>query len=326
MVPLSLAHRLVTSHGAVRDSWRCLRPDSSLGPADHPAERARRRPIPTAEFNVRENGVTSDSVYNTWRWTKKQRKLLGPGKGPVVVPGHAIDRRGKRLDYVFFGAGDLPGERRGGAGAEGWAVKSAMVGMVGRHPTLGCSLSDHFSVEATFSRVPPQPTRRADPRATDDDPARDRALLNGAHLDLDPPTPDLSSAEPRSRSSPPRDGDPLPRAVYDEILTNIQTYRARELRQRTLLSTHFFAGLALSVGCLVAIWFVPANFAAFILALASTLALASGVVSGLIALLFVGTELRALKEFEWEVRNAREAAATAAGVVVEQGEVKTKGW
>jgi sphingomyelin phosphodiesterase 2 len=85
MIPMSPEHQLITSLAPVRDVWRVLHPDSSLGPAHHPAEEARRRPVPTAEFNIQENGATSDGPDNTWRWPKSQQKLLGPGKHPVAV-------------------------------------------------------------------------------------------------------------------------------------------------------------------------------------------------------------------------------------------------
>jgi sphingomyelin phosphodiesterase 2 len=42
--------------------------------------------------------------------------------------------------------------------------------------------------------------------------------------------------------------------------------------------------------------------------LVSSLGLMAGTVDGLIGGLFVGSELRALGEFEWEMRNARELA------------------
>lgn len=92
MLPLSLQHRIITAHSPVRDVWRVLHPESSVGPADHPAEQARRRPIPTAEFNITENGAASDGPYNTWRWTKQQQKLLGPGKPEVTVAPDTIGK------------------------------------------------------------------------------------------------------------------------------------------------------------------------------------------------------------------------------------------
>ncbi|KAK0631845.1 Endonuclease/exonuclease/phosphatase [Immersiella caudata] len=155
MIPLSLEHRIITAHSPVRDTWRVLRPDSSVGPADHPAEKARRRPIPTAKFNIQENGAASDGPYNTWRWSKEQQKLLGPGKPEVTVPPDTIDHRGKRLDYVFANSGDAT------ALNGSWSVTRTAVGMMMRHPELGCSLSDHFAMEATLSFHPISPNASA---------------------------------------------------------------------------------------------------------------------------------------------------------------------
>lgn len=148
MTPLSTAHRVVTGCAPVRDVWRVLHPDSSLGCcADDEVERARGRGVPGARFNVLENGVTSNSVLNTWRWTKAEQERLGPGKPTVEVEPEAADPRGKRLDYIF--ANTAARELEDGT-VGGWVVKDARVGMVQRHPELGCSLSDHFSVEATL--------------------------------------------------------------------------------------------------------------------------------------------------------------------------------
>lgn len=66
--------------------------------------------------------------------------------------------------------------------------------------------------------------------------------------------------------------------------------------------------LVVSIGCLVAVWWSPRNFVAFLLMLLSTLGLGLGVIDGLIGGLFIGSEIRALKEFEWEISNTRAAA------------------
>src|SRR3984957_19752956 len=58
MIPMSLAHKLVSTHAPVRDIWMLLHPDCSLGAAEDPVEKARRRPIPTADINLLENGAT----------------------------------------------------------------------------------------------------------------------------------------------------------------------------------------------------------------------------------------------------------------------------
>ncbi len=85
MLPMSIEHQLVANMSPVRDVWRVLHPDSSVGPSHGLAEQARRRPVPTAEFNIQENGAASDGPYNTWRWSKSRQNLLGAGKPPVPV-------------------------------------------------------------------------------------------------------------------------------------------------------------------------------------------------------------------------------------------------
>lgn len=52
------------------------------------------------------------------------------------------------MDYVFASTGHIPA--LGGS----WTVRRVKVGMTMRHPELGCSLSDHFAVEATLGFVP----------------------------------------------------------------------------------------------------------------------------------------------------------------------------
>lgn len=148
MTPLSAEHRIITGHAPVRDVWRVLHPDSSLGCADDPTERGRNRPVPSAEHNVHENGVTSNSAFNTWRWPKVKQNKLGPGKPLLEIPSSRPDPHGKRLDYIFT---NTAARELGEAAVGGWVVQSARVGMLSRHPELGCSLSDHYSVEATLT-------------------------------------------------------------------------------------------------------------------------------------------------------------------------------
>jgi len=161
MVPLSLAHQLIEAHAPVRDIWRVLHPESSLGPTDHPQERARKRPMPSSRFNLEENGATCDSALNTWRWSKQMQKRLSKGED-IQVSLDSSDPGAKRLDYIFFGNGtNTPAP---------WHVESARVGMTERHSSLGCSLSDHFSVEATLSRSP-QHTPTSSPSSPPTPPA-----------------------------------------------------------------------------------------------------------------------------------------------------------
>ncbi|KAI4601390.1 phospholipase C type enzyme [Pestalotiopsis sp. 9143b] len=354
--PMSLMHRIVTSHSTVKDVWRVLHPDSSVGAADDDLERARRRPVPTAEYNIHENGATSDTVYNTWRWPKSQRRLLGKGRQdewPQIAPD-SLDPKGKRLDYIFASSGLAENEESDRA----WVVHDARVGMMGRHPELGCSLSDHFSVEATLVLHRSDPSRPsssspdhyhhhhqqdrsaqyghnlslpgrpaaavslAETRATD---IPNSDLENGVYLQS-PSTSETHLPAPATKPQTPRAqlqssyaaqlaaaAQPaayLPPGAYDEILAEIRAYAAREKFQRRWRGVHFATWLVVAVICYVGVWWTP-RYVSFILMVLSSLGLAAGVVDGLIALLFVGAELRALREFEWEVENARMYATAA---------------
>lgn len=64
MTPLSPMRRILTGHALVRDVWRVLHPESSLGPASKNTT-----VVSTAAENLTENGATSNTVTNTWRWT-----------------------------------------------------------------------------------------------------------------------------------------------------------------------------------------------------------------------------------------------------------------
>ena len=101
----------------------------------------------------------------------------------------------------------------------------------------------------------------------------------------------------------------LPTHAYDDILEAIRAYTAREQAQRRWRAAHFYAGVVVWAACLVAVWFSPGNYVAFLLVLVGSLGLATGVVDGLLSLLFFTSEIGAIREFEWEVRNARALAA-----------------
>ena len=296
MIPLSLAHRLITTHAPVDDAWRALHPDSSIGAWNDTVERARSWPVPDANYNLTENGTTCDSVLNTWRWSKQQQKALTKGQ-TITIEGHTPDPRAKRLDYIFVSDATrhpkIPGPY--------WQVQSVKVGMTGRHPTHACSLSDHFSVEATLSRSPTQPSfadllspKETVPLGTQEEAEKPiHVTINGATMKQSPPL---------------KPSQTLPASTYAEILAMTATYMQRERRQRRLRLSHFGASILVSIGCLTAVWWSLRNFVSFILMLIGTLGLGAGIIDGLIGGLFVGSELRALKEFEWEIRNARRAA------------------
>ena len=259
MIPLSLAHRLVEAHSPVRDIWRIVKPDSAIGSAVQAPEKARGRPVPSAQQCLVEHGATCDSKFNTWRWSKEMRKDLERGKDSHVDP-ETPDPRAKRLDYIFFADNPLETDNS-------WNIDTVEVGMTIRHPTLKCSLSDHFSVETTLSRS--------------NVPSVKGTLIMSSLLEVE---------------------------TYDLILAMISKYTSRERRQRRFRLTHFVTQVGISVGCLTAVWWSPRNFVSFILMLISTLGLSAGVVDGLMGGLFVGSELRALREFEFDMRNARRQA------------------
>ncbi|KAF6233009.1 hypothetical protein HO173_008765 [Letharia columbiana] len=280
MVPLSFAHQLISGYGSVRDAWRVLHPESSIGSANDNLERRRGRGIPTANYNLSENGATCDSVLNTWRWSKELQKRQYRGDN-IIVNDTTQDPRAKRLDYIFIGDSDYlrsPSNNK-------WHVQDIKVGMTDRHPLIGCSLSDHFSVEATLSR-------REQP----------------ADLSLS-----TSHAGSGFYTSQQIDIDSLSIPTYDIILSMIETYARRERHQRHFRLSNFGVSIVVAVGCFTAVWWSPRPFVAFLLILLSTLGFGAGVLDGLIGGLFIGSELRALKEFEWEIQNAKEMAEGTRG-------------
>ena len=298
MVPISLAHRLITAHAPVQDVWRVLHPESSIGAPEDLQEQSRGRPIPTAEFNIDENGTTCDSILNTWRWSKQQQKRLRQSED-IIVDAQTQDPRGKRLDYIFVGDGMRSSARDTYLKSpSSWHVKDVKVGMIDRHPLLRCSLSDHFSVEASLQRCFRDTTEETKPL---------HAIQNGLKTkeNLNPNFKISKTPNGGSLSAASNSVDPLPVSTYDEILLMISKYKTREYQQRRLRLLHFLLSIATWLGCLLAVWWSPHNYVAFILMLISTVGLGTGIIDGLIGGLFVGSELRALKEFEWEINNAK---------------------
>ncbi|KAJ5762500.1 uncharacterized protein N7511_005882 [Penicillium nucicola] len=299
MLPSSFAHRLITAQSPVRDVWRELHPESSLAAAIDPIEKARGLSIPTAEYNITENGATCDGSYNTWRWSEALRKRLEKGE-EIVIDKDTPDPRGKRLDYIFVGDGGYPPAFP----PSRWSVESAHIAMTQRHPKLGCSLSDHFAVEAVITR-------------SSNNHSRSNSSID---MPADPDSPTLHKTTskqvfPNAALSPD---------TYDHIIDMTHTYVRRERSQRRWRMAHFIASIFISIGCMVGVWWVSSRtYIGFILILVSTLNLSAGILDGLIGGLFMSSELRALKEFEWEVRNARSLVVTAEGGAL-SGEAENK--
>lgn len=287
MIPLSLAHRLIEAHAPVKDVWRLMHPHSAIGAAEDEAEKARGMPMPSADECLLEHGTTCDSRFNTWRWNKGDQKKLDKGED-TFVDGNKPDPKAKRLDYVFFG-----GDPDTSAGK--WRLERVDVGMTARHPELKCSLSDHFSIEATLVR----PTGNGGLASTASNGHTDK--LNKG------PTVVQTETEPLASFLPPE--------TYDEILAMTHKYELRERRQRRLRLSHFGIQCIISIGCFVASWWSPRNYVCFILMLLSSFGLSAGVIDGFIGGLFVGSELRALKEFKWEILTAQEQARHTRNIV-----------
>ncbi|TPX11240.1 uncharacterized protein E0L32_001058 [Thyridium curvatum] len=356
--PALLTYRLLVAGApgdpaTARDAWRVLHPDSSLGAyAHHAAERARGRPLPTAHYNLVENGATSDSAYNTWRWSRARQRQLGRPRTAAagVSSRHEVAPEdpcpnGKRLDHVFV-AGDTAS----------WAVADARVGMVEPHPTLECSVSDHFSMEVRLVATRPPTSshnnnnNRQGPTTTSASagsgsaggaaiktPEEEEEELVHRGTYLKSPEGSLHSRGGDGASSyTARQGQgqgqqqhevrlegELTADEYDTILEEIRWYAEREVRQRRWRRIHFFAWVAALLASLVGVWWSPHNYVAFILLLVCSLGLVAGTIDGLISLLFIGSEMRALQEFAWEVSNAR--AALTGEQHFEEG-TREKGW
>jgi sphingomyelin phosphodiesterase 2 len=247
MRPASVAYRIMVRRNGVRDVWGEAHPEAVR---DGGAGRL--------GFNLEVMGMTCDSVANTWRWTEGERKRLRRGVRRVVGM-ETEDPLAKRLDYIFWGDGRV-----------GWRVERVEVGMRGECPGLGCSLSDHFSVEATMCPVT----------------AADRG----------------SAAEDWASTAKSKDEVDSDAQLVQEILELVRAYTLTARRERRMYLSCFPAGVLLAVGCWVGIWLARHPGVAFLLAVVSTLGLGAGIVAGLIGGLFGGQELRALWEFEGEVR------------------------
>ncbi|KAJ5655891.1 hypothetical protein N7507_007841 [Penicillium longicatenatum] len=295
MLPSSFAHRLISAQSPVRDVWRELHPDSSLGAAINPVEQARKRPIPSAEFNLLENGATCDGAFNTWRWSKALQKRLDKGE-EITINKDEADPRAKRLDYIFVGDGGYAPEFP----APRWSVESAKVSMTERHPTLRCSLSDHFAVEAVITRS----------SAASIESEAQTETQTQVDIPHSPSTPSLHTTTSKQISP----NAALSPDTYDHIIDMIHIYVQRERSQRRWRLAHFILSIVVSIGCMVGVWWVGnRTYIGFILILVSTLNFGAGILDGLIGGLFVSSELRALKEFEWEVQTAKDLVLASEG-------------
>ena len=290
MIPMSFAHVLIESRGGVRDIWRELNPASSIGASVDGPEKERRLhlslpSVPSVKESLNQHGHTCDTVVNTWRWNEAHRKGLEKGIDREIASTE-LDPQAKRLDYIFLG--DLE---------NAWRVQHATVALTERHPSLRCSLSDHLAVVATIARNN-RPTISAGEIATQGS-THDLDQRNMASEAVNLKYDGLAEVASREITQ-----TLLGKPFYEQILAMIDEYTLRERKQRRYRLIHFVGSALFSIGSFVAVWWSKYNFVAFLLLLISTLGILGGTLDGLIGGLFVGSELRALNEFEWEVRNA----------------------
>jgi sphingomyelin phosphodiesterase 2 len=111
--PGSLAHRLITIHGLVSDSWLAVHPDSPPRSASSHISNL------SDHDKIRLLGVTCDSQLNTWRAYDLKKDMDDPSP--------------KRLDYVFVNQDRVQ-------------VQDSTVVFTERVPHLDCSYSDHFGI------------------------------------------------------------------------------------------------------------------------------------------------------------------------------------
>ena len=294
MVPLSFAHVLIESRGGVRDVWRTVKPDSSIGASIDAAEKERRhrmdeKATPTVEESLEHHGHTCDSALNTWRWNEAHRKALDKGRDRTIEPDQP-DPRAKRLDYIFFSGFEA-----------GWTVEDVSVALTERHPSIRCSLSDHFAVRTLVKRSssPPESNKTVEVRGPLQNP--DERSPSKDIVELDATNLEHAISKVPSKFN-------IESSFYEQILAMIDKYALRERKQRRYRLLHFVGAAIVSIGCFIAIWWSPRNYVSFLLLILSTFGIMAGTVDGLIGGLFVGSELRALAEFEWEVRNAWQLA------------------
>jgi sphingomyelin phosphodiesterase 2 len=254
MIPSSLAHRIISTHGLVTDSWLSAYPNT----ADiHP-------PGSNAQYNIEKMGATCDSILNTWRM-----------QGTSLPPPDTVDPRAKRLDYVFHSSRNS-------------SVRNVTVGMT-KPMTLAsakggrCSLSDHFAVEVQLALAPDYGQQQALVSARNPEPIPSRALVDIAGAAR------AEEAELTGQVGGKEHERYLDTHIIDEIFAVHAMYAAREVKEKKWRIGHFFASIVALVGLHVGVWWSPHNGVAFALMFISWVVAVTGVIDGLIGFLFTGS-------------------------------------
>ncbi|KAI0897316.1 DNase I-like protein [Annulohypoxylon nitens] len=270
-----------------------------------------------------QSGVTYGSPRNTWMWTRAQRARYreeeGNSTGEVNFPEVGREEA-VRIDYVFASvqpdtkndpATDKVGERKGNNSSiiqdvDGWTVKSAKVGMMDRHPVLGCSLSDHLSVEVTLAfKKTKQVEESMRNRESVDEPTNSGSgVLARSKEGSKSKTHVHELEETMAADELLRKPDIV--KLLDEILHVLED--SGEIQKRSA----WWRKVRLSIACIVlagslaGVWVVgEPGWARLLLALAGASASTIAALDIWANISLISAETAALGEFEWEIRNIK---------------------
>ncbi|KAI1165992.1 hypothetical protein F5B18DRAFT_608118 [Nemania serpens] len=270
-----------------------------------------------------QDGATYGSPYNTWQWSRDERTqyLTGQPDTPtseLMLPPEIDQSQAIRIDYILASVASqlqhtTPPQTGGENGIHNtsvahqrgvWVVKATKVGMLDRHPILGCSLSDHFSVEATLAFQ--QQEISSDSSVTAD--SCTDLLPSSSHVAYGKFQPrdangELANLTTASNNSYARKDDKM---ILEEVCCVLKDYEL--VRQQRSWWGKIRVGVAgaVLIGSLAGVWTVKGvGWARFLLGMAGALALTFTVVDGYGGLLFNLSEAAALQELTWEVNNVK---------------------
>ncbi|KAF5238841.1 hypothetical protein FANTH_10169 [Fusarium anthophilum] len=269
-------------------------------------------------------GNTYGSPQNTWHWTRKQRSQYlkqHDENGAPAVPPDPDHSQAMRIDYILANT-STQNRPISGHGHGTWVVVAATLGMLERHPILGCSLSDHFSVEATLAIQEQLPPGLSQQQSSKSVLNPQWAEIIPARVSLEKPRPDSPMGGSKAQDSQSRPDTEMkkPKSVPEDDLQNphrlskmqvldgiLRTLRDYELVRRRRMQWRRLrlggAGITL-LGSLVGVWAIKhVAWARFLLALAGMVATGLLTIDGLGSYLFTQAETAALEELKWEVEN-----------------------
>lgn len=279
-----------------------------------------------------QSGVTYGSPRNTWMWTRTQRARYreeeSNSTGEVNFPADVGREEAARIDYVFASVqpdavpcnrktaeNDLPtdgfGDKKGDNSSitqdvDGWTVKSAKVGMMDRHPVLGCSLSDHFSVEVTFAF---KKSKQVEGSMRTPEPV-DEPTNSGSGVLTRPQEGSESNVHINELQETVAVDELLRKpdtvGFLDEILHVLEDNGEMQKRSAWRRKARLIMACMVLAGSLAGVWVVgEPGWARLLLALAGASASTTAALDIWANVSMTSAETAALGEFEWEVRNIK---------------------